>query len=494
MNLAIKNELDNPDLSGIYDLLVKPGEFREHLIINNPITGRGTCDFATVVRLESPRAWVNCHRNTIWVRPQRRGKEDQRAWYDSVEGISDDAMKVKGTYIVITRGQKGGILGSTPFTVEEKLGNGRYIVKWRDQADRCRPHNLTFRKQNDNYFRAESFESRPGNWGLDDDYYGKGNILYLSDREGVRFKTTAGGLMVPIEHKILVLSDPSIEKDIDYQGSGITSQSHSDNMPIEPGDWSDLHFQILQKTAELKVWTDGLSAQINNGPVRSKQATLFELIREYGFREKTAKELIKQADEASRKGRRFECRVKYAQGYPMLGPGPSAPAIPEPQYGYDASHGGYPTQYQQIDFRAVPELSSGLTDPSIYDPRPEFMPDPMAMQAAQQAGQMGQKEVFDTSMIASLLKAVRKDSLVDRYTGDLMKALDRLGRILYLFYWHNDDFQDRYGKADLPELEDTLRNAFEVLGDLLLFLKEKSVDTLPGMDLAQPDVQESTGD
>jgi hypothetical protein len=72
-----------------------------------------------------------------------------------------------------------------------------------------------------------------------------------------------------------------------------------------------------------------------------------------------------------------------------------------------------------------------------------------------------------------------------------MKALDRLGRILFQFYWHNDEFMDRYGKADMPELEDTLRNAFEVLGDLVLFLKEKDVNAMPGMELSSPTVEQT---
>jgi hypothetical protein len=75
---------------------------------------------------------------------------------------------------------------------------------------------------------------------------------------------------------------------------------------------------------------------------------------------------------------------------------------------------------------------------------------------------------------------VRQDSIVDRYLGDLMKALDKLGRIMFMFYWHQEEFEDRYGKQDLPELEDSLRNAFEVLGDVVLFLKEKTVGGGPG--------------
>jgi len=94
-------------------------------------------------------------------------------------------------------------------------------------------------------------------------------------------------------------------------------------------------------------------------------------------------------------------------------------------------------------------------------------------------------------MIASMLKAVRDDTMVDRYMGDLMKALDRLGRILFMFYWHGEEFSDRYGKQDLPELEDSLRNAFEMLGDVVLFLKEKTIETNFGDHGVETDLEES---
>ena len=57
-----------------------------------------------------------------------------------------------------------------------------------------------------------------------------------------------------------------------------------------------------------------------------------------------------------------------------------------------------------------------------------------------------------------------------------------------MFYWHNEEFKDRYGKQDLPELEDTLRNSFEILGDLVLFLKQKTIDPMLGD--TNPDIEE----
>ena len=56
-----------------------------------------------------------------------------------------------------------------------------------------------------------------------------------------------------------------------------------------------------------------------------------------------------------------------------------------------------------------------------------------------------------------------------------MKALDRLGRILFIFYWKNEDFGERYGKDELAEIEDLLRAVFKSFGDMVLKLKQKSV-------------------
>jgi len=59
---------------------------------------------------------------------------------------------------------------------------------------------------------------------------------------------------------------------------------------------------------------------------------------------------------------------------------------------------------------------------------------------------------------------------------DVILGNDRIGRILFLYYWHNDRFSERYGDKDLVELEDLLRETFKSVGDLVLFLKQKSIE------------------
>jgi len=65
---------------------------------------------------------------------------------------------------------------------------------------------------------------------------------------------------------------------------------------------------------------------------------------------------------------------------------------------------------------------------------------------------------------------------IDSYIPEMMKALDRVGRILFLFYWKNTDFAERYGDQDLIEMEDHLRAVFKSLGDLILSLRQRTID------------------
>ena len=117
---------------------------------------------------------------------------------------------------------------------------------------------------------------------------------------------------------------------------------------------------------------------------------------------------------------------------------------------------------------------------NIYNPNPQL--DVPAHQLAQESGETGQKEVFDTAVIAGLVKAVDNDSMIDKYIGDLIVGLDRIGRIYFLFLQHNDKFKERYGQSDLVELEDSLKNTFKGMGELIMFLKQKTVEKTKSLD------------
>jgi hypothetical protein len=235
---------------------------------------------------------------------------------------------------------------------------------------------------------------------------------------------------------------------------------------------------------------NGTDVEINGGERVSEKAALVSLVQTHGLREVAAREILKRASAQ----KKYECRIKYAEPYGapmMINDAPGSPTMPEPVYGGENIMATrVPTQLG-IDLGVpVPGMSAMRTDRSIYNPNTMYDQTPMdkmqdsELQRILAAAQSGQREVFDTAMVGSMLRAVRDDSMVERYMGDLMKGLDKLGRILFMFYWHGDKFADRYGKADMPELEDALRNAFEMLGDVILFLKQKTIEPY-GADMSQ---------
>ena len=127
-----------------------------------------------------------------------------------------------------------------------------------------------------------------------------------------------------------------------------------------------------------------------------------------------------------------------------------------------------------------PQSDQVVTQTMNNYPNPNEIMEPIIDQHAQQmatgAASKGQKEVFDMAALSGLVRSNRFGDKLEEFLKDIVIGNDRIGRILFLFYWHNDKFTDRYGDEDLNELEDLLRENFESNGKLVLFLKQKSVE------------------
>lgn len=467
-NTQVKMELQNPGETGIYEVLEKPGSFDRMLIIMHPHTNKGRRQFCTVIRLSDPRNWLNTHATNLWTKPCHcPSDQDWKKWFDKLD---DKTEMVKGGYYLAV-GPNGA--ATTPFRVSDRYDEQKYRVDFQDYtswADRPRSLGKVDPDNDSEGFYISSYNAK----------------LWINKKPGAGLRSVAGELAVPGNFKILKLQDPPKPKVKNEMGIVCCSPPKEDSeagsveKPIKPGNLVDIQLMIFEKTASLKLIDMGSEVFLKSplGEQRlQKTAALVSLVKDHLFTEVSAREMLKTA--ACKGGVSY--RVKYAQpNFSVLAGGPSSPAFPEPLMGMErAGNNSVAAIYPQEQFNMIPELQSRLADPAQYDP---FLPpDQNTMMVAQQSAQSGQKEVFDTAMISGMLKAVRQDTLVDRYLGDLMKALDKLGRILFMFYWHQEEFEDRYGKQDLPELEDSIRNAFETLGDVCLFLKEKQVGSMADM-------------
>lgn len=501
-DVQIEQKLQNPDDTSLYEVLEKPGVFSRMLVISHPYSNSGQHNFMTVIRLQdSSKGWVNAHRTQIWANQIEERKEFEDWW----NTLGDkDSLQTKGLYVAIDKNGSATV----PFEVAENYGDGAYKVNFKAHCSQA-------------YDRVSGLPSIDHeHHRCSDDYvssHGAKLVVNAENKQGTKLKAIQGELRVPGNFKFIKLKDPPKPKKYSegccvisimssssaFYGTG-SEETGSDPRPIQLGRLEDIQLLFHEKTARLKIYNDHNEVSISSplGTQRlQKQAAYFSLIRDHGFTAHVAGCMLKQAETKTQK----VFRVKYAPGfgsmikaampnYGALAGGPSAPAFPEPQMGME-SYGGrnaVNSMYPDEQTMGVPEMDSSKGDPSQHDIWQNYTHEDFqnTMGQAQQASQSGQKEVFDTAMIGGMLKAVRQDSLVDRYLGDLMKALDKLGRILFMFYWHQEEFEDRYGKQDLPELEDSLRNAFEVLGDVVLFLKEKTVENDFG-DLGEVNIEEA---
>ena len=445
--------LFSPDETNVYDLLVRPNKFERCLIVMSPYGKYGREDFCTVVSIDSGDRWLNVHPTNLFC----RSRMTREAWNEWLEGLPDaDSLPVSGEryggsgeYCIIL-GRDGQ--GTTPVRAYESYesegedGGGKiYSV---DFDDYCGYQNS-----------KPSFSSRPHPVFRDDFDRRRIENLRFTGRAGVQFRATVDELQVPLGFKKLPLAKASDDK-----------PGQSNKRPLQPGDLSELMWALQNSMPTLSLMADKDEYYVNDRRMY-KDAAFKHLVYDWNLRADTADYLLAEAYQSP--SRRHEFLVKKANPF-LTNSAPGSPGLQEPPSSGDAffnSNARFVPTFEHE--QTVPGMEAQPTNRDLYKP---MGPDPDTMQMAQQAAQTGQREIFDTAMLGSLLKSVRSSSMVDRYLGDLMKGMDRLGRIYFQFLWHGEEFEKRYGKPDLPEIEDGIVNTFEALGDIIMRLQQKTVE------------------
>jgi hypothetical protein len=456
--LQVEQKLYNPTQSGLYHVLVKPGEIEKCYVAVYPMGANKRADFVTVVRVDGTPDWINTRADQVFCIGRVEGDEFD-TWYDSLPE-ANSASKAQRFMVINKRGD-----GTVPCRVlreygESEFGTTSYEVHLEDHSKFPPKGSI-----------GACCYTDPLNY----DKYRDGVRLHLNGKDGSSLRSSMGDIFVPSGYKMLKVEKGEDDKE-DADDQTACGCGESKNPPLMPGNLADAQLMLMQKMGSLTLYHNGTEVTVNDTQMSPTRA-LVALVSQHGLREKAARELLARA----KTKRKFACHIKYADPYGgpmMINNAPTAPSDPGPVMGGETIMGtSVPTQLGIDVGVPVAGMSASQTDRSIYNPNTQF--DNQMMNQVMDAAQTGQREIFDTAMIGTMLRAVRDDGLVDRYMGELTKGLDKLGRIMFMFYWHGDRFADRYGKADMPELEDSLRNAFEMLGDVILFLKQKTIEPYP---------------
>jgi hypothetical protein len=199
--------------------------------------------------------------------------------------------------------------------------------------------------------------------------------------------------------------------------------------------------------------------------LESKRDAMVELIENMGLSKEAAEHVFHRAIEDDF----YNFIVKGARATYIGDYDPEAPdlSMDDNYTGYE-EFSGAPITEDMVDEQPVAGLpvnrdsDYGELDPDVYS-------------TMEQAVATNQKDIFDVSVLASLLKVSDVSNLIDDYLSDIVRAVDRFGRMLFLLYSNSEDMSERYGTDNITELEDSLKNAFTTIGNLVLFLKQRSI-------------------
>jgi hypothetical protein len=474
-NTQTRLELTNPQDTGLYEVLEKPGSFDQMLVISNPHTGRGRENFCVVVRKADPRSGSTRTARTCGPSTSSRGR-GAAVLRRRPGGV--DSLQKGGTYIALHSNGSGTCAVHRPRGLRRRrlqgVVEGPHLLQRPAEEPAADPGVVVLGLRVGLLVLGRQAVHQPPQ-GVEpavrqrraDDPRG------LQDRQGGGpAQAEAGQGRRPGRDVLPVLRRRRL-------GEGAHPAGHPGRRPAHAAQAGERRPPARHRGGRGLggVAVAGQGADDEEGGPR-QPGPRPRPARGPGPRDAQGGRGVPPAQPGGDLLRQVRLRLRQLEPPAR----PRRPGLPRAVHGHEQNGpNSVNAIYPQEEFQPVPAWTPTRPTRRVYDPF--YQPDQGAMQSAQQASASGQKEVFDTSMISGMLKAVRQDSLVDRYLGDLMKALDKLGRILFMFYWHQEEFEDRYGKQDLPELEDSLRNAFEVLGDVCLFLKEKTVQGGQGMDL-----------
>jgi len=97
-----------------------------------------------------------------------------------------------------------------------------------------------------------------------------------------------------------------------------------------------------------------------------------------------------------------------------------------------------------------------------------------AIQMATESAASGNTQVFDVTVLQSLMQLADIGDAKKDFLTDMVRGMDRCGRLLMMYYCNYENFAERYGEENMQNIESKIKQVFKNTGDLILFLKEKS--------------------
>lgn len=430
-----------PQEGGMYEVLDGTGEWVDALVIPSPcVIGLGSASTASQVVCKKKTALVPA--GSVFASGRKDGSMDMPT-------VDFGSAAVGSRYVAVS---PDGARGTVAFTVRAKTDSLLHVA-----PSTC--------------LQSYSGPACPGVVIGDDWFSGAEGMRYKVLAQGTVAKPhpTRGMLVVPRDWKLIAVEDwPS----------------------FCPGDLSLAATSLLKKASAYPVGItrEGYGFALQRGGdvaervVNEKQA-VWALVSRHGLREDAARACVREAADSGFSA--VLVKAAAAPGYMA-----NVHELDQPAMYMDET--GVPVNEPASQISPVDGMREDYATDETYRWRP--VADPRAAQAAEQAAGAGDKEIFDLAALSSLVNAVEIESRGAKFLRDITRGLDRVGRLLFMYYWHYDKYAERYGDDEMQELEEALRNTFTSVGATVLFLKKRTIEpdrAIQGSDANLDDVADT---
>jgi uncharacterized protein YktB (UPF0637 family) len=430
--------IQNPTNPGIYDVYTMDGKFKPYIVLTpknidecptmfrqrNNNVGHQVC----LIDIDDPKSFICKRNNDVFAKPSTK--------------ITEKEIK----------GLQGGMKASLRSLRDLKDGTELLFVTGADNCIRTRlVKKLTTGDGGLVVAMANTAGTMSKNMTTSNSSIGE-IVVEFTGREG-RLKVKGDHMFVPSHCRVFTREPGKGENKLALG----TPETIYQTMHKQAGDGWGLHRIELfatQGTMELKT------ASGSTG-LMSRSEGLRHMIEDHGIFAGQAMQMWNRAKRNPQNRTSF--LIKHAAPYDTTAYGNS-----------ERPFMGGPSANEDYGIKSTIQAEGGraLTGPKASD-NTSMLPQ-QAIDKATQAAEAGIKEVFDVAVLEGLVDKTDISELRKDYLKDMIQGMDKVGRMLFLFYWHRDEFEDRYGQEDLTKLEDTLKDVFTSIGDLVLFLKNKT--------------------
>lgn len=463
-----RKEFSQVTETGYYDILNHLGDIVKAMVFVSPrsiVSGSNGASMNSLGRSYSSQAVIDPDSGKMeWSKQPvyyRSGSEvvkelDEDTKKKILEKTGKDlkSCSVGGTYFLIDH--ELSIYG--PFAVKDKVTEGKKTTIFAEQ-DYIPCGCSDFLSDGGNSYLARNLNSYNDGWG---------NKIYLRSIEkehGLPEFTKGNVVFVPKCCKVI-----EIKKSTHTEDKKIND--------ISPGDDKTLQSLLTSRGASLVSIEKSASFDVNvlfndtSMSFRDRSEVVLDLMKRAELTEEASEKL---ASEIFNKGvaKIFAWSLprKQKNAYPNM-------VTPDGAAG--AARDGTPIQTQQQERVQMLESSPGPRPATDMDIGTWNRITDEDIKFLERASDSNSRQVFDPAMIGVLVRTSRSQSIVQEYVPELVDNLDRMCRLLLLFYWHNSDFADEYGIDEMADFEDLILSTIKSTAKVVLFLKQRAVESSSG--------------